>query len=838
MNISEVPCTGVLVVEPMGNAGQFLVAAAERMGLSLYAATHRTVHASYPPGLARALAGVCFTDLTDPARAVDDMEAFCREHGIGAVAACWELLTPLAAELAARLGVPGNDPLRARAARNKIAMAQAFRAAGVPAPRGRVAADAEEAWRLAGAGQLGWPLVVKPAEQGGSWGVSVVGGPGELAAAVAAATRYTVATPHGLPLDSRVLLQSYVPGEEYSAETVVCDGVAYALPVVRKDTTHGRYRVETGHSCPAGLSPELTLAVQHTAARAALAVGVRNGIAHTELKVPPGTGRPVVIETGARLPGDNICEVVEAATGLREAEAYLMAVTGRPPQVVATRDGAAAIRFLLPGHAGVLEGVFVPEVPGTHSEIHLRPGDTVPEPSDSSGRVGHVVARAASPAEARRLADLAASGTRLKVNRPVTEQIQKLAFLRSVAIQRADPYVQQAVRALAEQGVESMLFHTHGEAGDEDFPGGRRRVDADVTPAELAALVADWGATAAVSISLPCENAVRDAAVKELLDAQGIPTVVSPLGATLALVDKWETKQLLLRAGLDVPRGFRADSDLLAGRGLGVPAYPAAVRAEARRIGYPLLSKPIWDSTSMGIRALPDPAALDAYLADPPPVSAVVEECVSGDLCSVDVVGGPGGYRVLPLCWTGKAGTEPAFTFADLRWCGPRPEADAAFEPVARKLVALCEELGVLGSVNVDMIYTGSRYVVLEVNPRIGGATTLSCAASGTNTFAALADLALGRTAPAAAAGRTLWAIEFLSPERLPDAARTELRERLDVVTAHELVIDDTGHGDIVVLTLAEGEEQPTVKALTELHAAHGFPREEILAKIRNLLTP
>ncbi|MYV97194.1 ATP-grasp domain-containing protein, partial [Streptomyces sp. SID3343] len=274
------------------------------------------------------------------------------------------------------------------------------------------------ALRVAGAGALGWPLVVKPAEQGGSWGVSVVEGPGELAAAVAAASRYTVATPHGLALDSRVLLQSYVPGEEYSADTVVCDGVAYAMPVVRKDTTRGRYRVETGHTCPAGLPPEPTLAVQHTAARAALAVGVRNGIAHTELKIPPGTDRPVVIETGARLPGDNICEIVEAATGISEAEAYLRAVTGRPPRPAPAREGTAVIRFLLPEHSGVLEEVFVPEIPGTHSEIHLRPGDFVPEPTDSSGRVGHVVALAASSARARRLADLAVDGTRMKVNRP------------------------------------------------------------------------------------------------------------------------------------------------------------------------------------------------------------------------------------------------------------------------------------------------------------------------------------------------------------------------------------------------------------------------------------
>lgn len=420
---------------------------------------------------------------------------------------------------------------------------------------------------------------------------------------------------------------------------------------------------------------------------------------------------------------------------------------------------------------------------------------------------------------------------------PVRKPVQKIAFLRSVEIRRADPYIQRCVRELDRLGVESCLFHTHGTADEGDFPGARRRLDPAVSPAELARVVAEWGADAAVSISLPCENALRDATVKALLEARGIPTVMTPLPSTLALCDKWETKQLLVRAGLDTPRGVRADSDLLAGRGVPVPAYADALRASAAAIGFPLLSKPLWDSTSMGIRALPDAAALDAYLADPPRVSAVIEECVSGALCSVDIVGEPGAYRVLPVCWTGTAGAEPVFTFADLRWCGPRPEADADFAPVAAGLTALCEELGVQGSVNVDMIYTGSRYVVLEINPRIGGATTLSCAASDTNTFDALAGMARGRY-DAGPVRRTGWAVEFLSPELLPRSVRTDLMARLKVVTAHELVIDGTSHGEIVVFTLAEGDERHTVKHLEELHRTTGWPRLEILDKTRALLTP
>lgn len=416
--------------------------------------------------------------------------------------------------------------------------------------------------------------------------------------------------------------------------------------------------------------------------------------------------------------------------------------------------------------------------------------------------------------------------------------MRKIAFLRSVGIQRADPYIQQAARELAADGIEAGLFCTSGSAGDDDFPGYREPLDRGVTPRELADAVTAWGAAAAVSISLPCENALRDAAAKVFLEAANIPTIMTPLAATMLLVDKWETKQLCKQAGLKVPDGFRADSDLLAGRGLPVPGYRDAVRVQAEQIGYPLMSKPVWDSTSMGIRSLHSPADLDACLAHPPEVSAVVEQVVEGDLCSVDIVGRPGSYQVLPLCWTGRAGSEPVFTFADLRWCGPREEADAAFVDVARTLVGLCGDLGVCGSVNVDMVHTGGQFVILEINPRIGGATTLSCAASGTNTFNSLARMARSLPLAGGMVQRAGWAIEFLAADRIPPAVVAGLRERVEVVTVHELVIDGSSHGDIVVFILAEGEEGRTVKALTELREATGFPAADVMGKIVSLLCP
>ncbi|MFD8638560.1 hypothetical protein, partial [Streptomyces sp. NPDC059656] len=72
----------------------------------------------------------------------------------------------------------------------------------------------------------------------------------------------------------------------------------------------------------------------------------------------------------------------------------------------------------------------------------------------------------------------------------------------------------------------------------------------------------------------------------------------------------------------------------------------------------------------------------------------------------------------------------------------------------------------------------------------------------------------------------------------LPPAVRTELARRVRLVTAHELLIDGVSQGDIVVITLPEGEEDRTVKALTELHEATGFPATEVMGKIGALLSP
>ncbi|MFF3915907.1 ATP-grasp domain-containing protein [Streptomyces sp. NPDC001852] len=317
----------ILLIEAFANSGHYVLEAARALGVRVFVATHEDLYESYPAALRDKIHGTAFTDLTQQDQALADLAAFAEAQGIDGVAGCCEFFTPLVAHLAACLGLPGNDPRRARACRHKADMAQAFSAGQVPAPRTVSAHTAAEAAHALGRAGIGFPVVVKPAEQGGSWGVSVVGSPEQLDSAVDHARSRPITAPYGLPMDQRVVVQECGPGPEFSLDTVVRRREYFHLPLIEKHTTDGVHRAETGHTCPAAVPPDDLRAVRTAVERALGALGIRNGVAHTEVKILPDRG-PVVIEVGAGLPGDHLMDVVRRATGIDEARAYLQNVLG------------------------------------------------------------------------------------------------------------------------------------------------------------------------------------------------------------------------------------------------------------------------------------------------------------------------------------------------------------------------------------------------------------------------------------------------------------------------------------------------------------------------------
>lgn len=383
----------ILVLGAQSAAAKDLLIAARDLGLAVHLATHESVWNSYSDDLRSRVDHVLFTNFAAQAGAVDELVRYIRTHGISGVVTGWEFLGPLATMAAARAGLPGNEEGQAMACRNKWHMANRLRSAGVPHPATAVATSAESLSAAAAVAGLQVPFVVKPSENAGSVAVTVVEDQHAVPQAFRAASSWSHEFPHGIPLDTSVLAQEYVGGPEVSVESLVREGTVHHLSVTAKDTTSGAIREELGHTVPALLDEIVRSELLSTVTAALGALGITNGVAHTEVKLPPD-GPPTIIEVGARPPGGYIMRVIKHATGLDMARLYLEVALGRAPEVSAeATPRVAAIRFLTTDRIGEFQGISGDPVDDDDFEIetYLRTGEYVGNDYETWTRIGHVI---------------------------------------------------------------------------------------------------------------------------------------------------------------------------------------------------------------------------------------------------------------------------------------------------------------------------------------------------------------------------------------------------------------------------------------------------------------
>jgi len=184
----------------------------------------------------------------------------------------------------------GSGVLGSALAMDKVAAKRLWRGMGLPTPEFVLLED-EESLELAGT--LGFPLMVKPAREGSSIGMSRVESAGALRSAWVAARQY----------DNRIMAERFIPGAEYTVAILGSE----ALPPIRLETPRDFYDYEakyqaedTRYHLPCGLPPEEERALQELALRAFQALGAE-GWGRVDLMVD-GEGQPWLIEVNT-VPG-------------------------------------------------------------------------------------------------------------------------------------------------------------------------------------------------------------------------------------------------------------------------------------------------------------------------------------------------------------------------------------------------------------------------------------------------------------------------------------------------------------------------------------------------------
>lgn len=265
-----------------------------------------------------------FADRADAVRAL-------KEARVDRVVAGAECGVVLADTLAHELGLPGNRFDGVEARRNKDAMARRLAAAGLAAPVGLATTDPDEAaeWAATAPG----PVVVKPAASAGTDNVHICRSAGEVRAATAAVMAGV--DYFGNPNPSAVI-QQYLVGTEYIVNTVAVGGVQKVSDVWLSAKTTGPSGAPLyDHQQPLPLTdPHVGELVDYVIA-AVTALGITDGAAHSEVMLT--ADGPVLIETGARLMGAMLPDVLEAHSGMSHVELLALALTD-PEAFHAFRD--------------------------------------------------------------------------------------------------------------------------------------------------------------------------------------------------------------------------------------------------------------------------------------------------------------------------------------------------------------------------------------------------------------------------------------------------------------------------------------------------------------------
>ncbi|WP_433854364.1 ATP-grasp domain-containing protein [Streptomyces kronopolitis] len=372
-----------------------------------------------PEGTAHPLLGarhVLTADTNDPDTLLPYVERLHPALGFDGVLTSCDYYLPTAARIADRLHLPGPPPGAVEHACRKDTTRQLLAAAGLPGPRFARCADRSEA--AAAAASIGYPLVLKPVDLCAGMFVRRIDDEAELVRACRALEDFPV-NARGQRRTPVLLLEELLHGPEVSVETVTFEGRTQVVGVTDKSVGGAPAFIETGHMFPAALCAEDAAAAGETACRALAALGLDGVVAHTEIKLTPDG--PRLVEVNPRPAGNRITELVRHVGGIDLAAAAVDLALGRRPDL-RTRDtglSSAAIGFLVPPTAGVLEGIdgddAVRQAPDL-LELHLaEPGHTVREAGSNNAYLGHVMAGDADGPGARRRVEALLSGLRPRV---------------------------------------------------------------------------------------------------------------------------------------------------------------------------------------------------------------------------------------------------------------------------------------------------------------------------------------------------------------------------------------------------------------------------------------
>jgi D-alanine-D-alanine ligase len=222
-----------------------------------------------------------------------------------------------------RIPYTGSGVMASSMAMDKIMTKRVWRFEGLPTPDWRMVNSAEDT--RAALQALGAPMIVKPAREGSTIGLTKVESIEQCDAAYALAAKY----------DPEVLCEEFIAGDETTCPVLGEGASAQALPVIRIVAPEGNYDYQnkyftdtTQYHCPSGLPEAEEREIQRIVVQAYRTLGCR-GWGRADVMIRASDRRPFLLEinTSPGMTGHSLVPMSARAAGLSYEQLCLWLVS-------------------------------------------------------------------------------------------------------------------------------------------------------------------------------------------------------------------------------------------------------------------------------------------------------------------------------------------------------------------------------------------------------------------------------------------------------------------------------------------------------------------------------
>ncbi len=374
------------------------LAAARKLGIGVVLASDRckVLAEMYPQE------NVIAVSFAHPDRAVAKIQEQLDVRSIHAVLAADDAAAIPAAKVARALNLPFNHPAAIRKSRNKFMFRHAMVKAGLPSPGFRLAGIELEPESLATGMQ--YPCVLKPLMLSGSQGVIRADHPAEFVAAFRR-IRHLLQQPEMAHHCNRafryILIEDYIPGQEYAIEAILTHGQIHLLAIFDKpDPLEGPFFEETIYVTPSRLPADRQRRLKTELETACRVLGLHHGPIHAEARI--NANGIFLLEIAPRTIGGLCSRALRFASDMSLEELVLRHALGESPADLSLQRQASGVMMIPIPKKGVLKQVHGVEqaraVPGIVDVQITFPlnHELIPLPEGSS-YLGFLFARAETP---------------------------------------------------------------------------------------------------------------------------------------------------------------------------------------------------------------------------------------------------------------------------------------------------------------------------------------------------------------------------------------------------------------------------------------------------------